>query len=446
MSTPSCAIAALEVGEPLFGTAPHAKAWLFLEHTGPWGAKALKESDLPAAVKTHLLDLRRNTGARISFIRRPKKDPPPWRIFLWVPDPQGGRCAHWNLTTLEDLLRLPLEAWLRGTHPLPSEALCTEPLYLICVNARRDACCGRFGPILYRALRHLRPEAVWMSTHIGGHRFAPNLIVLPQGLSYGRVRSAEDAKAIVQATEEGQVHLGLLRGRLALSQPAQAAEHFLRQRTGILAVNAFRLTLLGETAPHHWEATFLGPDNQAHRVTFHRETSPLQRPPSCGAPPKPMSFFRLQAIETYPVNRYHAAGGVVVDPAGKVLVLLRPSRQEVRLPKGHIEPGEAPWDAARREIAEEAGLPPEALRPLADLGVEPLGFFYEGKFVWRHEHYFLTRWEGDASPSTAGEAQFIPAWLPWAEAEEALTYPAEQAWLRRAREAYQRLQKAQDAK
>ncbi|HEY57557.1 MAG TPA: NUDIX domain-containing protein [Anaerolineae bacterium] len=438
MSAPLCALNALEVGEPLFGTAPHEKAWLFLEHTGPWGARALEESDLPEVVKGRLLRLRRETGARVSFIRRAQDTPPPWRLMLWRADPQGGRCARWALPDLEALLHLPLEDWLRGTRPLPAEALCSNPLYLVCVNARRDACCGRFGPLLYRALQRLRPDAVWMSTHIGGHRFAPNLMVLSHGLAYGRVRSAEDAAAIVQATEQSQVHLGLLGGRLALPRPAQAAEHFLRQRTGARAVDAFRLAWLRESPEHHWEAAFLGPEEQAYRVTLRREKSPLQRPTSCGAPAKPMRFYRLQAIETHPVRRYRAAGGVIVGPEGKVLVLLRPSRREVRLPKGHIEPGEEPWVAARREIAEEAGLSPEDMHPLADLGVKPVGFLYEGALVWRHEHYFLVQWQsGSLIP---GETQFLPLWLPWAQAEAALTYPAEKAWLRRAREAYQRLQ------
>ncbi|MDL5159819.1 NUDIX domain-containing protein [Actinomycetospora termitidis] len=50
-----------------------------------------------------------------------------------------------------------------------------------------------------------------------------------------------------------------------------------------------------------------------------------------------------------------AAGGVVVDPDGRVVVV----RQRARtwsLPKGHVDPGEAVLDAARREIHEECGL------------------------------------------------------------------------------------------
>ncbi len=437
MTTPRCALSASEGGEPLFGTAPHAPAWLFLEYAGPWEARALAESDLPDPVKTFLQRLRKETGARISFIRRERETPPPWRLLLWRPDPQGERCARWELPTLETLLDLPLTAWLRGTQALPDETLCREPIFLVCVNARRDACCGHFGPSLYRALKRLQPDRVWMTTHIGGHRFAPTCIEMPHGLVYGRVHTPEEAAAMAQATARGEVHLGLLRGRIGLPRPAQAAEHFLRQATGERRITAFHLAQMHEEAPQQWRVTFLAED-QAHTITLTQRTSPLRRSTSCGAAPKPMHLFHLLAIEDHPVRRYRAAGGVVFDPReGKVLVLLRPSRREVRLPKGHIEPGEGPWATAQREIAEEAGLPQEALHLMADLGETPVGFFHEGHFVWRHERYFLVRWEG--GPLTSGEPQFIPLWLPWSQAEVALTYPAEQAWLRRAWEAYRHL-------
>ena len=50
-------------------------------------------------------------------------------------------------------------------------------------------------------------------------------------------------------------------------------------------------------------------------------------------------FIHPNLRNPMPKKRYLAAGGVVIHD-GRMLVLDRPSRGEVRLPKGHIEGGE----------------------------------------------------------------------------------------------------------
>jgi 8-oxo-dGTP pyrophosphatase MutT (NUDIX family) len=131
------------------------------------------------------------------------------------------------------------------------------------------------------------------------------------------------------------------------------------------------------------------------------------------------------------INRYTAAGGVVVHD-GRVLVLCRPGRGEVRLPKGHVEPGEDVQATALRETHEESGYANLAIQ--ADLGTHVIEFDYEGRHVVRTERYFLMMLVDDAeSTPTDGEEQFIPDWLTWDEALAALTFEAEQEWVRRAR-------------
>jgi 8-oxo-dGTP pyrophosphatase MutT (NUDIX family) len=131
------------------------------------------------------------------------------------------------------------------------------------------------------------------------------------------------------------------------------------------------------------------------------------------------------------VVRYTAAGGVVVHD-GRVLVLRRPSRGEVRLPKGHVEPGEAVEETALREVGEESGYVGLVLG--ADLGTQEVAFGYKGQCYARTERYFLMALAGDAeSARPGGEAQFDPAWLPWDDALRALSYEAEREWVRRAK-------------
>lgn len=134
---------------------------------------------------------------------------------------------------------------------------------------------------------------------------------------------------------------------------------------------------------------------------------------------------------------YQAAGGIVLHK-GRVLVLVRPSRNETRLPKGHIEPGEDAASAAHREILEESGY--DHLTLLADLGKQLVKFEYQGVHVTRTEYFFLFLLTQRPAQRKKGEAQFQPKWLPWEEAIKTVSYEAEREWVRRARSAAERFE------
>ena len=131
---------------------------------------------------------------------------------------------------------------------------------------------------------------------------------------------------------------------------------------------------------------------------------------------------------------YRAAGGVVLNDAGQVLLLERHvqrqggSRFEVRLPKGHIESDETPEAAALREVCEESGYC--HLRIVADLGEAHVAFDFKKKHIERDERYFLMRLSSDQQqaqqPDHNEERYFVPVWVDsLAEAEAALTFEAE---------------------
>ena len=91
---------------------------------------------------------------------------------------------------------------------------------------------------------------------------------------------------------------------------------------------------------------------------------------------------------------YQAAGGVIVRD-GKMLLLDRPRLGQVRLPKGHVEPGESPRQTALREVREEAGY--ADLDIVADLGTQTSHFVLpdQDREVTREEIYFLMRLRSD---------------------------------------------------
>ena len=131
-------------------------------------------------------------------------------------------------------------------------------------------------------------------------------------------------------------------------------------------------------------------------------------------------------------DRYCAAGGVVTD-GERVLILHRPSRNEIRLPKGHVNPGEDVGVAAFREVEEESGY--AGLIICGDLGVQSLEFdCKERGHVVREEHYFLMQPPaGQSARPGPHEEQYKPEWVDWDVAERILTYRTEREWIRRAR-------------
>ena len=134
---------------------------------------------------------------------------------------------------------------------------------------------------------------------------------------------------------------------------------------------------------------------------------------------------------------YQAAGGVVIKD-DKLLVLERPSRGEVRLPKGHVEPGEAPREAALREVREEAGYADVEI--IGDLGAVMNHFSVPDKNrqVKREEIFYLMCLASDApfARDDHDAGQFLAVWVPFDEAPARLTYESEKEFARRAIKAW----------
>ncbi|HEY6882001.1 MAG TPA: sucrase ferredoxin, partial [Polyangiales bacterium] len=176
-----CAEISLAAGEPLAGTAVAATThFVVLEHAAPWGPSGVEDSGLPEPVVERLTALGKNV--RVQLVRRRTAGP---RVKLYLAD--GASLRALTLERSEDLLALDFEGWLSGTASLG--ALEHEPLYLVCVHGKRDRCCALMGLPVHRALLEQVGERALETTHLGGHRFAATLLVLPHGVCYGRVQA-----------------------------------------------------------------------------------------------------------------------------------------------------------------------------------------------------------------------------------------------------------------
>jgi hypothetical protein len=107
---------------------------------------------------------------------------------------------------------------------------------VVCTHASVDACCGRLGYPLYRAVRDRigsrHPVRVWRISSFGGHRFAPVAIDLPEGRFWGRL-TPEAAIAVVDRSGTPADLIGHYRGWGLLDLPqAQAVERELLAEQG----------------------------------------------------------------------------------------------------------------------------------------------------------------------------------------------------------------------
>ena len=247
-----CAAAAERRGDTQFGTASPTPLWLLVEQPGGWGPEALLDSTLDRAVGAELIRRwEHGAGIRVLLIRRPGRQAAAARTAWAVVDSRAGReRVGWgSWTDPAELLDLPVGAGAGEPG---------GPLYLVCAHGRHDPCCAIRGRPVAEALAAARPGAVWECSHVGGDRFAANLVALPHGLFYAHVTTAT-AAGVAAAYERGEVRPDLLRGRSAFAPPAQAAQHYARLELAETGVDALRPLGMARLAERTWRVRLARP-------------------------------------------------------------------------------------------------------------------------------------------------------------------------------------------
>ncbi|SFB73753.1 hypothetical protein SAMN04487968_101229 [Nocardioides terrae] len=255
-----CAAASLDRDEPVAGSATHVRTWLLLEHVGPWGRTALLDARLPDGLGAELSRRAQQLRAKILLIRRYSSEPDSsdgLRVFAAQADPVAPRLESGLLSDPRDVLDLDLAALRHGgTTGLSAH---DGDIYCVCTNGRHDACCAERGRPVAKALAAAHPEETWEVSHVGGDRFAGNMVVLPHGLYYGQLDPA-GALDVIAAQRAGRLDLDRLRGRSTHPMPVQAAEIALRRELGLTGFDEVRLT--GATS-----------DGEVTRAVFSTPTS-----------------------------------------------------------------------------------------------------------------------------------------------------------------------------
>ncbi len=236
----ACTTISAASGEPLHAHAPpRALGLVLLEHPGPWGPEAAARNPLVPAGLREAADER---GLRVQLIRRlrPERQPATGHAcYLGFSGARGGWLEHRRLDHLDDVLHADLDALAAGRQPGFGERV-DEPLFLVCTHGKVDACCAQFGRPVARAVAEAVGDDMWETTHVGGCRFAANLVCLPHGVYYGRL-TPESARRAVTSLRRGQLELDVYRGRMGAPQAVQAAEYEVRRQEALTGLDDLRL-------------------------------------------------------------------------------------------------------------------------------------------------------------------------------------------------------------
>ena len=139
-----------------------------------------------------------------------------------------------------------------------------------------------YGQPLYEELRREAESGwVWQSTHVGGDRFAGNVVVLPEGLYFGRV-APEDVRQLLDEHAAGRLCLERYRGRSAHSFAVQAAEQAVRSEEELLGLDD--VALLGCRANGSgWQVRLRDVTGAVHEVEVVEERSDEAVYLTCGS-------------------------------------------------------------------------------------------------------------------------------------------------------------------
>ncbi|WP_067818791.1 sucrase ferredoxin [Nocardia inohanensis] len=314
----SCSAAAQDI--PLPGSATRVTGWLCVEQPGAWGRDVIGDEVLGPEITAELAARTKAAQVRPTLIRRPGRNEFTGirTVLLAASRPEGSWCERIAITDLKQLLDIDLHL-VNGPAPGIGAAV-RDPLILVCAHGKRDQCCALLGRPIAARLADAFPDQVWECSHTGGHRFAPAMVVLPTGLTYGRL-DGDAAARVVEAARHGEVELTGFRGRSCYSPVEQVAEIAVRQELtdetftrhptaavspAAVADSADVENLLVTPAPEgsateRDPATFAGAALVTHRdgrrwLVTARTEAHTPRQASCGASPKPATAIVADTV------------------------------------------------------------------------------------------------------------------------------------------------------
>lgn len=259
MNQSFCAAIARQTGEDAIGTAEHYQTYVLIECPYPWASNVFESAHIPQVLQQFISDVSSNRSVRFLCIDRGiRRREVSKRVTVLVYDAINPLSVERQLAqedslqqdqqqnqsnyvrnsyrgfefSLDRLEQVPncLQSYWQGTN-------CGQPIVdiqdvLICTHGMRDKCCARFGqPFFQATTRWIKQQQylqvrIWRVSHIGGHRFAPTAIVLPEGRYYAHL-TIPALQALLTRTGSIDLLQSVYRGWGLLPKPLQILERRL---------------------------------------------------------------------------------------------------------------------------------------------------------------------------------------------------------------------------
>lgn len=237
----SCAISAQRAGEDLIGTAGYYQTYVLIECPLPWPKNAFDSPCIPLALRQYVDAIRAKQSIQFLCINRGTASQPSRtavlvyertdQLTLNLSDEDFAnsyRGHEFQVNGLDQVITCLENHW-QGQQL--GRTIDQQDIF-ICTHGMRDKCCAQFGQPFFRVAKRSVQQGdlpnirVWKVSHIGGHRFAPTAISLPDGRYYGRL-TLSVLQAIVTRSGPVSQLCSVYRGWGMLPPPLQVLERQL---------------------------------------------------------------------------------------------------------------------------------------------------------------------------------------------------------------------------
>lgn len=233
-----CCEQSSQAKEHLYGTAPRVENWFLLEYPENWGKDIFNNNNLSVTVNNYLSELQSSFyNSRLQFIKKNNVFDGEFN-FYYVKSSEFEPCLYnFKINGYEDILDINIEKLIESGEINKYKS--DEKIIIVCSHGSYDSCCGKYGIKIYNEIANNHDYSCWNTTHVGSHRFSANLVILPEGIYYGRVNQ-NNINNILESHLKQEIFLDCYRGRSCYTQPSQVSDYFLRKKIDKLGIYDIR--------------------------------------------------------------------------------------------------------------------------------------------------------------------------------------------------------------